>query len=95
MSTEHDVRAARDELSAAIAEWMRVKAAFREEGPDEYDTTVTDDPIIQGWIVIAAYTSIELEREEATATAYECGDGQPAPLSRGLATYGVDRWSNT
>lgn len=91
MSDSPEIDAARAELESAVKKWLRVKAASDDEGDDR---TISDDPILLGWITIACYTSLDLERMEATATAYECGDTQPAPFSRGLAMAGVDRWNN-
>ena len=92
MATDEDVTAAREELETAIKRWLRVKAATPEV--DDDDMTLTDDPVLLGWITISTYTSTGLEQIESTATAYECGSSQPAPFSRGIAMSGVDRWTD-
>ena len=91
MTTVDEMTAARSELELAVKRWLKVKASFDDEDDDR---TMSDDPVMLGWVLIATYTSTELERMEATATAFECADMQPAPFSRGISMAGVDRWSN-
>lgn len=91
MITDDAMNAARTELESAVKKWLKVKAAYDDEDDAR---TISDDPVMLGWILIATYTSTDLERIDATATAYDCPDGQPAPFSRGIAMAGVDRWSN-
>lgn len=87
---EQELEVAANELESAVKRWLSVKARMSDDETDE--RAVVDDAIIQGWVLVACYTSIELERMEATATAYACADGQAAPFSRGLSLAGVDRW---
>lgn len=88
---------ARAELDAAVRKWLKIKAFHEDNG--EYDAgdndlMRTDDPIVLGWVAVAVYTSMDLEQADATATLYECPEGQPAPFSRGIALAAVDRWAN-
>jgi hypothetical protein len=88
-------RAARAELEAAVSKWLKVKATIDDDDvePEDRELLNTNDPVMLGWVLVTCYTSHELELAEATATAYECADGQAAPMSRGLSMAGVDRWA--
>lgn len=88
---EQELREAQDALDKAIKRWVSVKSKIYVD--DEDERVVVGDAVLVGAIVIAAYTSIELELQEATATMYFAPDSQVAPLSRGLAMSGVDRWA--
>lgn len=91
MVTKQDVDNASAELDAAVHRWLKVKAAYSDD--DDDPRVQADDPILLGWVVIASYTSLDLEQHQASATAYDCADGQIAPLSRGLSMAGVDQWA--
>lgn len=98
MAEIEDLDEARANLEAAVKRWQRAKAQHvdPDDGYDDEQLALiqTDDPIVQGWVLISCYTSIELEREDATGYSYECADGQPAAFSRGLSLAGIDRWGN-
>jgi hypothetical protein len=87
-----DIDQARADLVGAVTRWLIIKASEDDEATDQMTVTNTAYPL--GFIVVAAFTSVELELAGASATAYFAPDGQIAPLSRGLAMGGVDRWAN-
>ena len=98
MVTPDEIAQARAELDTAVGKWLKVKS--HDVDPDDgYDADETEllkaaDPVLLGYVVVACYTSIDLEREDATGYSYDCPDGQPAAFSRGLALAGVDRRGN-
>ena len=91
-----EIAEARAELDAAVRRWLKVKA--HDVDPDDgYDDEQTEmltaaDPVLLGWVLVACYTSVDLERADASGYSYDCADGQPAAFSRGMALAGVDRW---
>lgn len=92
------LESAGEELENALKRWLQAKVELDNHlevltDPDDDDEPISiADPVLCGWVMVAAYTSVELEAANSTATAYACAEGQLTPLSRGLALAGVDRW---
>lgn len=99
MSTEDRAEfvEARADLEAAVKRWLKVKAqdVDPDDQWDEDQTAMLQaaDPILLGFVLVACYTSVDLEKADATGYSYEAHEGQPAAFSRGLSLAGVDRWA--
>lgn len=76
---------ARDQLDKAVKNLVAVQA--RLQG-------ITLDPIVTGWVGYAEYTSIELQRSDATGNVKMVPDAQSFSLTRGLFECGLDGYRN-
>lgn len=84
MTESEERQEARAALDKAARRYVSIVA--RENG-------VTDDCIVLGWAGYAEYTSVELERQDATGNCTLIPDGQAASMSRGLMHFGADAFS--